>query len=130
MKEYQQKHVIRTLLYSRVTMVVLFLLIIFLLRSIIDLNNKRIDVSRLRQESLSERKDLEEKVAKAKEKEASIQTPRGFESYVRTTYPVVQDGEGVIVIYDAGQSPVTPVREDMTVWERLLVFWNKVIKHQ
>ncbi len=127
MKEYQQKHVVRTLLYSRVTMVILFLMIILLLRSIIELNDKRIEVARLRKESLAERKGLEDKVAKAAEKEGAIQTPEGFEAYVRTTYPVVEEGEGVIVIYDANQSPVTPVREDMTVWERLLVFWNGMV---
>ncbi len=128
MKEYQQKHVVRTLLYSRVTMVILFLLIVLLLRSIVELNNKRIEVSRLKAESQVEKQDLQEKVGRATAKEEAIKTDRGFESYVRTTYPVVQEGEGVIVIYDADQSPVTPVREDMTVWERLLVFWNKVLK--
>lgn len=127
MKEYQQKHIIRTIAYSKFTMVVLFLLIILLLRSIIELNNKRIEVSKLRSESLLERQDLENKVAKTKEKEELIQTPRGFESYVRATYPVVQNGEGVIVIYDSSDSPVIPVREDMTIWERFLVAWNKVV---
>lgn len=130
MKEYQQKHVVRTLLYSRVTMVILFLLIILLLRSIVELNNKRIEVSRLKAESQVEKQDLQEKVTKATQKEEAIKTERGFESYVRTTYPVVQEGEGVIVIYDAGQSPVIPVREDMTVWERMLVLWNKVVQRQ
>lgn len=130
MKEYQQKHVIRTMLYSRVTMVVLFLLIVLLLRSIIELNDKRINVSKLKEESAVERQGLEEKVAKATEKEDAIKSDRGFESYVRMTYPVVQEGEGVIVIYDANQSPVTPVREDMTIWERLLVFWNKVVTRE
>lgn len=130
MKEYQQKHIVRTLLYSRVTMVVLFLLIILLLRSIVDLNNKRIEVSRLREESQAEKADLQEKLIKSTEKEEAIKTDRGLESYVRTTYPVVKNGEGVIVIYDADQSPVTSVREDMTIWERILVLWNKVINRQ
>lgn len=127
MKEYQQKYVVRTILYSRVTMVILFLLLILFIRTIIDLNDKRISASNLREESSAERKDLEEKVAKANEKVETIKTERGFETYVRTTYPVVQKGEGVIVVYDAPISPVTPVREDMTVWERLLVLWHRFI---
>jgi hypothetical protein len=40
----------------------------------------------------------------------AIATDRGFENYVRTTYPVVKEGEGVIVVYDAQTSPVAPVR--------------------
>lgn len=127
MKEYQQKYILRTVLYSRVTIVILFILLILFIRTIVELNDKRINASNLREESSTERKDLEGKVAKATEKEESIKTERGFENYVRTTYPVVSEGEGVIVIYDAPNSPVTPVREDMTVWERLLVLWHRLV---
>ena len=126
MREYQQKHMIRTLLYSRVTIVILFVLCILLLRSIMELNDKRIDVAKLRNDSAAERALLEEKVAKAKDKNDAIATSRGFESYVRTTYPVVQEGEGVIVIYDDEKSPVSSVREDLNIWERLTLLWHKV----
>ena len=91
-----------------------------------ELNNKRIAVEKLRQESLTERQELEMKVAKAEEKNALIATARGLESYVRTTLPVVKEGEGVIVIYDEEKSPVTEVRSDMTVWERLQVFFQEL----
>ena len=126
MREYQQKYMIRTLLYSRVTIVVLFLLCILLLRSIVDMNNKRLAVEKLRAESASERQDLELKVQKAEEKNNAIATERGFEAYVRTTYPVVKEGEGVIVIYDGEKSPVAEVKSDMTVWERLQVFFQRL----
>lgn len=124
MREYQQKHLVRTLMYSRVTIVVLFLLIILLLRSIMELNDKRIEVAKIRDDSKKERKIVMEKVAKAQAQSDEIATPRGFESYVRTTYPVVKEGEGVIVIYDGDTSPVSQVRADMNVWERFLVFWQ------
>lgn len=119
---------IRTLLYSKVTIVVLFLLIILLLRSIMELNDKRIEVGKLRLDSQIERSELDEKVAKAQAKNDNIATPRGFESYVRTTFPVVKEGEGVIVIYDEDKSPVASVRSDMNVWERLLLFWRSFNK--
>lgn len=128
MREYQQKHMIRTLVYSRVAIVILFLLTILLLRSIMDLNDKRIEVAKLRNDSKIERDNLVGKVEKAKKQSDEISTDRGFESYVRSTYPVVKEGEGVIVIYDGDKSPVSQVREDMNVWERLLVWWNNIIK--
>lgn len=124
MREYQQKYMIRTLLYSRVTIVVLFLLSVLLLRSIVELNDKRIAVEKLRKESALERQELEAKVAKAEEKNALIATERGLENYVRTTFPVVKEGEGVIVIYDQEKSPVADVRSEMTVWEQLQVFFR------
>ena len=121
MREYQRKHAIETVLYSRVTIVILFLLIVLLLRSIMELNDKRIAVKKLKEDSVQERQDLEAKVQRSEEKSAAIATPRGFEEYVRTTYPVVKEGEGVIVIYDGEHNPVAPVKKDMTIWERLQV---------
>lgn len=127
MREFQQKHLIRTLAYSRVSIVVLFLLIILLLRSIMELNDKRIEVAKMRDDSKIERQNLADKVAAAQAKSDEIATPRGFEAYVRTTYPVVKEGgEGVIVIYDGDKSPVSKVRSDMNVWERFLVFWQNL----
>lgn len=124
MREYQQKHIIRTLLYSRVTIVILFLLCVLLLRSIVELNDKRIAVEKLRKESETARADMQTKVQKAQDKNEAIATPRGFENYVRSTYPVVKDGEGVIVIYDEEKSPVAAVRADMTIWERLQIYFQ------
>lgn len=128
MREYQQKHMIRTLVYSRVTLVVLFLLIVLLLRSIMELNNKRIEVTKLRNDSAKERDELQKKVDRASKQTEAIGTERGFESYIRTTYPVVKSGEGVIVIYDDDKVPVSPVRNEMTVWERLSIWWKDYFK--
>jgi hypothetical protein len=90
-----------------------------------ELNDKRIEVAKLRDDSSKDVQKLTDKVAQAKQQNDEIATPRGFESYVRTTYPVVKEGgEGVIVVYDDEKSPVSQVRSDMNVWERLLVFWN------
>lgn len=124
MREYQQKHMIRTLIYSRVTLVILFLLIVLLLRSIMELNDKRVEVGALRNDSAKERDELQKKVDKAQAQTDLISTQRGFEAYIRNTYPVVKKGEGVIVIYDDDKVPVSSVREDMTVWEHLNIWWN------
>lgn len=127
MKEYQHKHMVRTLLYSRVTIVILFLIIILFLRSIIELNDKRLEVTKLRDDAQTLQATLTDKVAKAQKQSNDIVTPRGFESYVRSTYPVVKEGEGVIVIYDGDKSPVSEVREDMNIWERILVLWHRFV---
>ncbi len=124
MREYQQKHMIRTLVYSKVTLVILFLIIILLLRSIIELNTKRADVAVLRNDSVKEREELQKKVDFAQKQTDLISTQRGLEAYIRTTYPVVKKGEGVIVIYDDDKVPVSTVREEMTLRERFAIWWN------
>ena len=128
MREYQHKHMVRTIVYSKVTIVVLFLLIVLLLRSIMELKDKQVEVSKLRNDSIKEREELERKVDVARKQTEAIGTTRGFESYIRTTYPVVKKGEGVIVIYDDDTVPVSSVREEMTVWERLSIWWKDVFK--
>ncbi len=127
MREYQHKYIIRTLLYSPITIVILFLVIILLLRSIMELNDKRIAATKLRNEAMAKQEEVRGQLAKADARLAAIETERGFEEYVRTTYPIAKRGEGVIVVYDEPGSPVTPVREHMTIWERLLVFIRPIL---
>jgi hypothetical protein len=87
-----------------------------------ELNDKRIEVAKLRNESEIKKTELENRVAGAEEKTNSIHTKRGLEEYIRSTYPVVKEGEGVIVVYDAEANSVTPVRKDMNFWERVTIF--------
>ena len=128
MREYQQKHMIRTLVYSRATLVILFLLIVLLLRSIMELNVKRADVAKIRDDSQKERDGLQLKVEKAQKETDLIGTQRGFEAYVRTTYPVVKKGEGVIVIYDDDKTPVSTVRTKVTFLEQMSIWWTDFFK--
>lgn len=125
MKEYQQKHFLRTLIYGKASMLFLFILIILLLRSIIELSAKRVEVARLRDESAKERTLVEQKLDRVRKDTDFIATPRGYEAYIRTTYPIVKDGEGVIVVYDDQKSPVSSVREDMTLREKVIIWWKK-----
>lgn len=129
MREYQQKHLIRTLVYSRATLVILFLLIVLLLRSIMELNDKHNDVSKLRDDSIKERDELQRKVDIARKQTNDISTQRGLEAYIRTTYPVVKKGEGVIVIYDDDKVPVSAVRDRVSLWEKLSIWWTDYFKH-
>lgn len=111
-------------------MVALFLLIVLLLRSIMELNDKRLEVNIERDETKNERMDLEAKVEKIRKQNEFIKTDRGFEEYVRTTYPVVKKDEGVIVIYDDETKSVSEVREKMTAWERISVYWNSLFENK
>jgi len=126
MKEYQQKHKVEKLLYSKVVVVILFVLVLFLFRSVMELNDKRLEVDTLRDETRVEKSNLEQKVGQKEERNEFIKTSRGLEGYIRETLPVVKEDEGVIVIYDNDKSPVSEVRDSMNIWERLIVLWNKI----
>ena len=129
MKEYQHRHFIRTIFYSPATIVILFVLIIVLLRSIMELNDKRIGVASLKKDSEVKKEELQNRVTNAEGRNNAIHTSRGFEEYVRTTQPVVKDGEGIIVIYDPQGSLVTPVKKDLNVWEELIIWMQGVLNN-
>lgn len=93
-----------------------------------ELNDKRIEVEKLRDDSAKERNELQKKVDKATKETDSISTEAGLEKYIRTTYPVVKKDEGVIVVYDDDKVPVSPVRNQITVWERLSIWWQDYFK--
>jgi predicted nucleotide-binding protein len=95
-----------------------------------ELNDKRMEAVTEKIETQNKRDAMETKVIEAKKKNEFIATERGFEEYVRTTYPVVKEGEGVIVVYDDDKTPVSDVREKMTVWERLTVIFQGIFSRK
>jgi cell division protein FtsB len=124
MKEYQQRHTLKKLLYSRLAILVLGIICLLMLRSVMELYGKYNKVSELTAQSEKERSSLEEKLRKSEAKNDAMNTERGIEEYVRRTYPVVKEGEGVIVVYEASSSPVVPVRKDISIFERTKLFFG------
>jgi hypothetical protein len=119
MKEYQQRHTLKKLLYSRISILVLGVICLLMMRSVIDLYGKYKNVATLGEQADRERKTFEDKLVKARERNEVFKTERGQEQYIRETYPMVKEGEGVIVVYEASTSPVVPVRKDVSFLERV-----------
>jgi hypothetical protein len=130
MKEYQQRHTLKKLLYSRLAILVLGLICLLMLRSVVELYGKYKKVADLKAQSAKERSAMEEKLMRAQEKNDALHTERGIEDYVRRTYPVVKQGEGVIVVYEASTSPVVPVRKDVGIIEQVRMFFGTLFSNQ
>ncbi len=100
MKEFQQKRKIRRFLYSRVSVLILFILVVLTAKAMYGVYDKeresRKNVSRAQEElsSLQERrKALETKVTR-------LQTPEGREAEIREQFPVAKPGERMVVIVE------------------------------
>ena len=89
MREFQHKHTVRTILYSKITMVILFVIIILMLRSIMELNAKRVEVQKISNDSGSKKSELQDKVNSLEFRNSKIKTDQGVDGYIRTTLPVV-----------------------------------------
>lgn len=127
MREYQQRQIWRKLFYSRFFIVILFLVFVLLLRSVVELNDKRVKVNVTRDESVLKLSTVQEKLNKSEEKYNTILTERGVEDYVRKTFPVVKDGEGMIIVYDASTSPVVPVKKDAGYFADFMIWVKSVV---
>lgn len=123
MKEYQQRHTLKKLLYSKLAILILGIICLLMLRSVVELYGKYSKVADLKAESAKERATMQEKLDRSQEKNDALHTDRGVEDYVRRTYPVVKQGEGVIVVYEASTSPVVPVRKDISTFEQVRMFF-------
>lgn len=98
-----------------------------MLRSIMELNSKRIDVEKIRNDTEIKKNELQDKVNIDDIRNTKIKTVNGIDEYVRSTLPVVKEGEGVIVVYDNNNNVVIPARNDLNIWERFIIWFNKTI---
>ncbi len=122
MREIQQEQSVKKMLYSTVSIVILSMLILILLRATVSLYEKRNEVVTERNIKEEELRIENEKLRRAKEKKDFLETERGKEEYVRTTFPVAKEGEKVIIVYDDNKNGVSPVKKERTTMEKFKHF--------
>ncbi len=98
MFDFHEKRKLRQLLYSKVTYIILFIIVLLLANSVWNIYFKHRD-TRL------ERKKLEREIATLEVQEAQLRaeierlsTPQGVEEEIRSKFEVSKDGESVMVI--------------------------------
>lgn len=124
MKEFQQERFARKLIYSKVTIIVLSILLLILLRATVSLYGKRSEIITERNKKEEELREGEARLREADKKKAFLESERGKEEYIRTTFPVAKEGEGVIIIYDDKKSAVSSVKKEGDMKEKLLRFFR------
>ncbi len=122
MREIQQEQSVKKMLYSTVSIVILSMLILILLRATVSLYEKRNEIVTERNIKEEELRIENEKLRRAKEKKDFLETERGKEEYVRTTFPVAKEGEKVIIVYDDNKNGVSPVKKERTTMEKFKHF--------
>ncbi len=121
MKEFQQKEERKSKLYSRYTLLFLFVMIILVGKGLINIYQKNIssreevNLVELKKQSLQNRyDDLSNKVE-------DLKTPQGVEKEIRSKFDVVKPGESVIVVVDK-EIPM-PNEKDTSIIKKI---WNGV----
>ena len=121
MVDFQQKKKIRKVIYSRITIVVLFIAIVFLAKSVYDIFLKERmsaeDVSIVKKDYNS----LETRQNMLKTEIDKLNTKEGVEEEIRGKFSVAKPGETVVVIVDSTSS----TSSDSTNGQKS--FWQKFI---
>ena len=119
MKKYKQKYLWRNIFYSNFTIVVLIIFIIFVLNGLYKLYVKyyftNVDLISVNDEKRQEN----EKLVNIQNKISDINTDKGKDKYIRETYSVSKNGEGVIVIYNSPESTYS-IEKDDSYWKKFL----------
>ncbi len=88
---------------SKVTLVVLLLLCVLFGSNAIAMWGKSRDAAKNRNITQVELDALKAKETRLTNEIETLKTPEGAEAMLRSKYPVVKDGEGVVIIVDDGK---------------------------
>ena len=125
MVDFQQKKKIRKVIYSRITIVVIFIAIIFLARAVYDIFEKE----RMSAEDFSiiqkDYNSLENRQNMLKSEIDKLNTKDGIEEEIRGKFSVAKPGETVVVIVDSTSTASTSTKgSSKSLWQKFIGLFN------
>jgi cell division protein FtsB len=122
MKEFQDKHIVKRRIYSKTSIVILSIVLLFTAKGVVSVYQKE-KLSRTEVERVQKQKDdLQKRYDLLSSNSDELKTNEGIEAEIRTKFDVVKEGESVIVVVDK-DSPV--IQEDKRgtikkLWDTML----------
>lgn len=123
MLDFQQKRKIRSVAYNRITLVVLFLFLLFIARStwmvfrkeqissdMKNISQKNVEELRLREKELTSKIDR-------------LATTPGIEEEIRLKFNVVKEGENMVVVVPNEESEASTTDQDVSLWQKIKNFF-------
>lgn len=121
MFDFQEKRKLKQFLYSKITLVVLVVVVGLLLNSVWNIYTKERETRIVRKNLEREFLELQEREELLREEIERLKTPRGIEEEIRSKFEVSKDGEKVMVIVD-------PTKDKETqIYKRKNSFWSKFL---
>ncbi len=122
MKEFQHDNDNTDKKYSKWVLLLLFVLIVIVGRSLISLSTKQISSSEEMNLVEAKRLELEKRHEDLTKKVGELNTNEGMEREIRSKFDVVLPGEQVIMVVD--KEVQAPIKEEPSVIKKL---WNGVV---
>jgi cell division protein FtsB len=111
MFDFHEKRKIRQLVYSKVSIVVIFLLGVLISHSAFERYSVEREMATKRDEKSNELKALQERASVLESKISHLENDRGIEEELRSRFDVVKEGEQVVIILDKEQVDTSKLNE-------------------
>ncbi|MEK7589985.1 MAG: septum formation initiator family protein [Patescibacteria group bacterium] len=118
--DFHEKRKFKRLLYSKITLIILGLIVIWLSFVVWSMYEKERDTRLKRIEQREILNELEGRESSLREEIERLSTERGIEEEVRSKFEVGKDGEEIIIIVD------NPEGENAEKKETEKTFWQKM----
>ncbi|HEY4512067.1 MAG TPA: septum formation initiator family protein [Candidatus Paceibacterota bacterium] len=107
MKRFEVKKQFRSRLYSRVTIVILLLFVIFFTNGVVNIYLREAESSKMRSEAEVKLVDLTSRKKKLSAEIEKLNSSEGIEEEIRTKFNVTKPGEKVILVVDDSEASST-----------------------
>jgi len=119
MVNFQQKKNIRKVIYSRITIFVFIIIVIFLVRAVYDIYQKE----RMSAKSVASVEEnynsLKARQSMLKSEIERLSTDKGVEEEIRSKFSVAKPGETVVVIIDSGSTSTGLENVEVGFWQKI-----------
>lgn len=120
MLDIQQKRRFRNIIYHRVTLIILFIIVVLVLHSTWRVYLKKEESVKLKETSSARLSELESRNVELDAKISKLNTTSGIEEEIRTKYSVAKDNENMVIIVREEESTTTGLTAKRGFWSRVL----------
>lgn len=124
MLDFQQKRKVRSFMYNRVTLGLLFIILVIVVHSTWVVYRKKVESEELRDLSLKNVESLRVRSEDLQIKIDRLNTKQGIEEEVRSKFSVAKDNENMVIIVQDEPSTTEEVKK-VGFWASFKSLWNK-----
>ena len=124
MLDFQQKRKVRSFLYNRITIGILFVIFLIVLHSTWVVYRKKVESEQMKEISQKNVQDLESRSQDLQNKIDRLSTKQGMEEEVRSKFSVAKDDENMVIIVQDEVSTSSKVSK-VGFWAKIWGFFSK-----
>ncbi|MEO8638081.1 MAG: septum formation initiator family protein [Candidatus Taylorbacteria bacterium] len=111
MKEFKKKKKLKSILYSRVSIVLLLILFFFIARSTYEVWGKQSESQGKKNQAQTELEKLKARQEELSGEISRLKTPEGIEEEIREKFKMAKENENMAIIVDTEEKKPAPVEK-------------------